>query len=318
LNEIAKNTKIKGRSTFVYLYAAFTISLVLFVWYVVQNDNFNPLIDYTVSSSILISAIIAVVWAIRLLTIYLRPTSSENSDIDFIYEAIINLLPRLECLEATIGIENSDKVISNSEREKILSSLQSKLESDAMESYLQKLEELAYAKLKNDTIEQGFKGITTRLENEIKDLAKRGNLNLIIGIIITMVGLIALSYSVFNLPTSYKPEELLAYFIPRVSLVFLIEVFAYFFLRLYKQSLSEIKYFQNETTNIEAKHLAIHIASRTNDPALLNRVVDELVKTERNFILGKDQTTVELERDRMSRSSNNEILAILKDLLKTK
>src|SRR5574339_301622 len=51
-----------------------------------------------------------------------------------------------------------------------------------------------------------------------------------------------LGYAVFNPPATVAAPELLSYFVPRVSLVVLIEVFAYFFLRLYKQSLNEIKY----------------------------------------------------------------------------
>lgn len=40
----------------------------------------------------------------------------------------------------------------------------------------------------------------------------------------------------------------------------MIELFAYFFLSLYRTSLQKIKYFQNELTNIEAKQIALRAA----------------------------------------------------------
>jgi len=40
----------------------------------------------------------------------------------------------------------------------------------------------------------------------------------------------------------------------------LIELFAYFFLKLYKSDLSEIKYFQNELTNVEMRYAAVRLA----------------------------------------------------------
>ena len=92
------------------------------------------------------------------------------------------------------------------------------------------------------------------MRSEVSALSRRGNLNLSLGIATTIIGLIILGYFVLEIDSI--PEDkmaFIAHFIPRLSLVVLIEVFAYFFLKLYKSSLSEIKYFQNEMTNAEAK-----------------------------------------------------------------
>lgn len=251
---------------------------------------------------------------------YLQPTGSgiELSAVDDNYARLRYYLDeRLSTLasKGAVGAPAAAE-FTDADKSKILAGIQAKLESEALQSYAEGIRELVTARVREDNTEQLFSSISSRLGREVQDLARRGNLNLILGILTTLVGLSVLGYSVFYSPISHVPEELFAYFVPRVSLVILIEVFAYFFLKLYKQSLAEIKYFQNEITNIESKQLAIQLAMRTEDPSLRIRVVEELAKTERNFILGKDQTTVDLERERLSRSTYADVATAIKDLLK--
>ena len=73
----------------------------------------------------------------------------------------------------------------------------------------------------------------------------------------------------------------------------LIEAFAYFFLNLYKQSLSGIKYFQNEITNIETKLTAAVLSLASGNAEQLQHIIQRLADSERNFILEKGQRTVD-------------------------
>lgn len=158
-----------------------------------------------------------------------------------------------------------------------------------------------------------------RLRQELFSLSKRGNLNLSIGIVTTLTGLLLLGMFVLREPqTATDATSFLIGFVPRISLVVLIEVFAYFFLRLYKATLTEIKYFQNEVTSMEAKFLALIVATKSGSPDHLSKVIDHLSQTERNFILNKDQTTVDLERARMDHQERTDVWAKLGDLLKKK
>ncbi|MEI8616865.1 hypothetical protein P4S63_03450 [Pseudoalteromonas sp. B193] len=91
----------------------------------------------------------------------------------------------------------------------------------------------------------------------------------------------------------------------------LIEVFAYFFLKLYKQGLSEIKYFQNEITNIESKFLALRLSSKSGQGDCIKEVVANLLTTERNFVLEKGQTTIELEQVRIDQKQRSELTGLL-------
>ena len=219
---------------------------------------------------------------------------------------------RLEDLKATLGATAAQS-FSEADRAKVIANIQTKLESEALSSYVAGIHELVTANVKRASIEQLFKSIAERLGREVQDQAKRGNLNLILGILTTLIGLMVLGYSVFNAPVANETQVILAYFVPRVSLVMLIEVFAYFFLKLYKQSLSEIKYFQNEITNVESSHLAIQFA-KDPDTSLQLKIVEELMQTERNFLMSKDQTTIDIERERLSRSTYSELINAIKDI----
>lgn len=207
--------------------------------------------------------------------------------------------------------EGTEGLFSKNDKEKIIGRIQSKLESEALQDYQAKLQALITDRLKFKSQEELFLQINSRLESEVRNLAKRGNVNLVLGMATTLSGLVILGYSVFNAPSLSSNLELASHFIPRISLVLLIEVFAYFFLKLYKQSLSEIKYFQNEITNIESKFLGLRISVESNQQECLKEVVKNLVSTERNFVLEKGQTTIELEQLRSEQQQRTELTGLL-------
>lgn len=251
---------------------------------------------------------------------YLQPSSTRiltNDPQESFARTRFYLDTRLEELKSGLASSaGAAPTFSEADRAKVLASIQAKLESEALSSYVAGIQELVSTSVKRASVEQLFTTIADRLGREVQDQAKRGNLNLILGILTTLLGLSVLAYSVFYAPAAQAVNEILAYFAPRLSLVILIEVFAYFFLKLYKQSLSEIKYFQNEITNIESRHLAIQFAARDPDASLQLKIVEELMKTERNFLMSKDQTTVDIEKERLSRSTYSELINTVKDLAK--
>lgn len=253
---------------------------------------------------------------------YLQPSSTarSNSNAEESFARTRYYLDRklAELRESLGSTDQLEPKFTEADKARVLSSIQAKLESEALQSYVAGIQELIATNLRRESVEQLFRSISERLGREVQDQAKRGNLNLILGILTTLIGLTVLGYSVFYAPVTQSPSEILAYFVPRVSLVVLIEVFAYFFLRLYKQSLSEIKYFQNEITNIESRQLAIQFAAKPTEADLRLKIVEELMKTERNFLISKDQTTVDLERDRLSRTTYAEVLGAVKELVKRK
>ena len=166
-------------------------------------------------------------------------------------------------------------------------------------------------------VENVFLRTLDRLNSEVNALSRRGNLNLSLGILTTIIGLAILGYFVLEIDSI--PEDkmaFIAHFIPRLSLVVLIEVFAYFFLKLYKSSLSEIKYFQNEMTNAESKLIAIKCSIMTADSATTSIVIKNLSETERNAILEKGQTTAEIEKSKIEQQNISTISERVSSFLK--
>ena len=162
-------------------------------------------------------------------------------------------------------------------------------------------------KLKSETI--------SRLKEHLGHLNKKANLNLSTGLIFCLGGLIFIMYSLL---TYQSTDDALTYFLPRIRLTIFIEIFSYFFLNLYKKNLEDIKYFQNEVTNLESKYLALLYAFESNNGQIKAKVIEMLMGTERNFILKKDETTIELEKSKIEAQSSNNTIQALKDIISFK
>ena len=216
---------------------------------------------------------------------YLEPgqidSSRTNSDTD-IHRLRFSVERQIRELRSQIQSPKSTTELSEADKQKVLQQLLTKFESEALNDYLVALKDSVSRQVRAQSLEERYQLTRTRLAQETKDLAERGNFNLVIGAFVALAGLVVLGYTVSNTPTSSDGMTLLSYYVPRTTLVVLIEVFAYFFLSLYKTSLTEIKYFQNELTNVESKHLAGELAQKTDDSQIRVTVIDQLARTERN------------------------------------
>lgn len=158
-----------------------------------------------------------------------------------------------------------------------------------------------------------------RLRYEIKRLTRSANVNLAFGSVSTIAALCFLGYEIFNQKSDFANlNQLLSYYIPRISIVIFVEVFAFFFLKIYKANLADIKYFNNELTNIDMKLIGMQIAVQNKSKVDLKFTIDTLLNTERNFILKKDDSTIELEREKIESSYSKNIVEALKELVKLK
>jgi hypothetical protein len=164
-----------------------------------------------------------------------------------------------------------------------------------------------------------FDEISDRLHEEIERLQFWSIINLSIGIVITAGAVLTLLLVVIkpdpgasnNIPWSFVIA-----FAPRLSLALLIEVFAYFFLKLYRQNQAEIKYYQNELTTVKLKKIALLGAHQYGDSHARSNVLVTLGGAERNYILRKGETTVELKEQEAEAASRNETLKGLVTLIK--
>lgn len=241
----------------------------------------------------------------------------------------------IEKLKNQLESFRSDKTFSDDERSQIVADAVTQMSEQSIKkifnseavSFKQELEKsLGYDHLKGS-----IKEVKYRLLREISDLRLRANINLLLGMLITAGGLYLLWTTVSMVDASELLKELASEgaesngkflknlilpLIPRVMLVIFIEVFAYFFLRLYKDGLTEIKYFQNELTNIESKLVALEFALVTENQDAMTDVISHLASTERNFVLNKNQTTVELEKAKSANQMTQTLIKAVPNLFK--
>lgn len=139
-----------------------------------------------------------------------------------------------------------------------------------------------------------------------------------IGSATTVLAVGLMAYVSFAAPiTVVDWRERLPVYLLRISVAFFVEVFSFFFLRLYRASLQEIKYFQNELTNIEARAMALEFALLVDDKEIARVLITELVRTERNFVLKKGESTVELELSKAEVRGAREATEVLGKLIES-
>jgi hypothetical protein len=210
-----------------------------------------------------------------------------------------------------------------SERERIVSEVTATLSRDAVA----KIASVWAADFERKSADQGHETdllktanlLVDRLDNEINDLGRRANINLVIGILISGLGLAALTWFVVSASSDFAANvwsgDVAVRFGVKSSLAIFIQIFAYFFLRLYRYSIFEIKYFQNEITGAQFKVIALLAARAGKDAKTADKVCLELAKTERNFILKRGETTVALQRDEIERDYESRLITMIEKIL---
>lgn len=158
-----------------------------------------------------------------------------------------------------------------------------------------------------------------RIEKEIARLTKIGNINLSIGFFTTFMAIFFLGFTLTSNETiKLDTQSYLFHIIPRITLSLFIELFSFFFLKMYKENINTIKYFNNERTNIELKFIALKTALLEEKDDSTEYVIKQLSITERNFILKKDESTVELAKHKQESTSNTKLVEILSNMVKGK
>jgi hypothetical protein len=158
-------------------------------------------------------------------------------------------------------------------------------------------------------IGQLFNSTQQRLRQEVEALGTRSNINLVFGVLITIGAIILLVYLVSREHERFQDlKDVLAYYIPRITTIALIETFAYFFLGLYKANLEEIKFYQSERTTIAALEIAWRASLWPEIGAPTADVIQQIVRTDRN--------RPALVNAREGGSNQADILEIVKSLTK--
>lgn len=153
--------------------------------------------------------------------------------------------------------------------------------------------------LKRRDIINVFGETEKRISQEIASLTKRANINLLIGGFVALFGIGSLvTFLLTNQDQSSKNDItlLIVHWIARLSLVSLVELFAFFFLKIYKTELLSIQYYQDELTSIESRKIALLFSIIHDNKEDISKSIDCLVNIDRNFKMDANQTTVDLEK----------------------
>jgi uncharacterized membrane protein YhaH (DUF805 family) len=163
-----------------------------------------------------------------------------------------------------------------------------------------------------------FDEIQGRLKEECGRLNKQALINLFICFFIAFILMGYIAYvSIFATQSIEQSsfQYFLIRYIPRlVSVISLLTMFLYF-TRLYKSNILDVKYYQNELTNVEIKLISLKVALDNGNEEVLNHIIKEYATVERNSIITKEQTTTELERIKIENELNKDYLNKVWELL---
>lgn len=201
--------------------------------------------------------------------------------------------------------------------QKILDSFQIDKNEDAFRWIEERVDDLENKARINSFIYAQGSETRSRLFGEVQALGRRGNLNLIIGMLISVFGISFLGWSVINLPTLQVGSlDFWGYFLTRSIFVTMIEIVAFFFLNLYRSGLNEIKYFQNEITNLDYKIMGLMASSYDKSHKAILDSGKLLMNVERNYLLKKGETTIEIEKEKMAPIPFEKLAEKLLDVMK--
>ena len=189
----------------------------------------------------------------------------------------------LASVQARIAAIGNSSVSATVDYEKLIDSLRAHvtgtLAAELSSQFKYEAQNAAHLSLARRT----FQDTEARLRTEIGSLTRRGNLNLVIGVVTTGFAVSLLVYMVLGASSTFENwPQLLSHYIPRITTVVFVEIFAFFFLRLYKSSLIEIKYYQDELTTLASQHIAFEAAHAAGEDEAKLAVIRQLVRASRN------------------------------------
>ncbi len=154
--------------------------------------------------------------------------------------------------------------------------------------------------------------IKQRLSNEIEISYAHANLHFLIAFLVSWFLISFIGYFGFTFSSTLSNFtnwfDFSILYLPRLIVVLGLGTLFLYFMKSYKTKLIDIKYYQNEITNIELKIIALKTAFIKDDKNILEKVSINFVEAERNFKLNTNETTKELERLKIENEFNTKYL----------
>lgn len=227
---------------------------------------------------------------------------------------------RLTALELIVSANSpgSGDTLSLEEKQELLKNLRNEMKRDLSADLVRELTRSH----KIDLSQSIISGSLDRLGNQVSILGLRANRTLMLGILFTVtgLGLLFATFFYFSSDALIEPDQqswisLFAAYLPRLSIVLITELVGFYFLRLYSLTLADLRIVQNEITNVELKLIALLDSSTSGLEAVHTLILELFARTERNAIIEKTQTTVEIERERATAEAQANAIKIFTELL---
>ncbi|ASV31666.1 hypothetical protein [Maribacter cobaltidurans] len=297
------------------IYSVFGLLGLLIRNDLIEYFRFNPLIVSTISVVLVLTGLVSVLF------VYLQGGFTKDSQV--MQRSNLDYRRQLERLRNEFYHIIKDRENIQIDEEKIKDIIDSKIDQITSETLFEQIKEKYESRLiddiKHKALEEELYDVKRRIEREVLRTSRNSNINLSIGFFTTFIAIFFLGYSLLGVESNQESSTSFIYhFIPRLSLSLFIELFSFFFLRIYKKNLDDIKYLNNERTNIDLKLVALRTSIAYEESAALKEVILDLSKTERNFVLKKGESTVEIEKVRQDDNNSEKLLSSILKILDKK
>jgi len=194
--------------------------------------------------------------------------------------AILSSIARLEELAASMSQKATTAPIDLSAESELRQLLVSQINDMISSDLIQTIR----ARYGIDRMESSFADSKCRILGVVKSLLFRNKAGVWMGSLFAVCGIGFLGFFVMKNPVHEISAEQLVYFAPRIAIVLLLEMLAYFCLNLYKHGLRDLRYYLNEMTNVESREAALHAALLSGNESQISGLISGLFATDRNAI----------------------------------
>ncbi|MBD8643700.1 hypothetical protein IFT63_08870 [Stenotrophomonas sp. CFBP 13724] len=180
------------------------------------------------------------------------PPLTPSDELKKLRKIVTRLQARMDAKQGESAPTSKDELLDETARQKVIDELSAKITGE--------LSDKARHASHIANIRRLHEASSSRLFAEIVKLNQRAKLNLAIGIVITVVAAMILFYiAASESPKNTTLASLAAHYVPRLSTVIFVEVFAFFFLRLYKSALQDIRAYQQDMSRLSSEAAATEL-----------------------------------------------------------
>jgi hypothetical protein len=189
------------------------------------------------------------------------------------------LKDRLSTLTSEIeNLKSAQLGALSGNREQLIEALKPTIHSGLADEMIKRFGEQAENAARDHEIRNAFAAAQRRLQSELGSLSRRSNLNLVIGVITSAIAVGLLAYMVLASTLNFDSlTSVVAHYLPRLAIVVFIEVFSFFFLRLYRATLAEMRTYQTDLTALTVQFVAVQAALSAKNPDSASSLSRELL-----------------------------------------